>query len=316
MATVSVCIVTYNSAADIASCLEAVLEQTHPVTAIVIVDNASSDSSVEFVRSFINKGAPIKLMENSVNNGFAGGQNQAINATDTDYVLVLNPDVVIMPNYIADIISRLELDPAAGSATGLLLSKDKPELVDSTGLHMGLNRHAVDRGAGESATNWMEPGEVFGVSGAAAIYARRMIRDISLNGQFFDEQFFAYKEDVDVAWRARLLGWSSYYVPSAKAFHARGWKKEGRGSISLFVRRHSYMNQLFMIIKNEQPGWHWFKLLPLLTAREAAKLAYMILRERDLLSSIPAMIREMPQMINKRKILADKINENRSAGKV
>jgi len=313
MTTVSVCIVTYNSAGDIASCLDAVLQQTHPVSAIVIVDNASSDQSVELIKGFIRRGSPIELIENSVNNGFAGGQNQAIKATDTDYVLVLNPDVIMKPNYIADIVNKLEQEPLAGSATGQLLSKEKPELIDSTGLQMGMNRHAVDRGAGEPAANWNDSGEVFGVSGAAAVYARRMIRDIMLNGEFFDEHFFAYKEDVDVAWRARLLGWSSFYVPSAKAYHARGWKKEGRRSISLFVRQHSYMNQWFMIVKNERPGWHLLKLLPMLAFREAAKFVYILLRERDLLRCLPALLRTMPVMLRKRKMLAAKLREKHHA---
>jgi len=307
--TVSVCIVTYNSASDINECLDAVNNQSYPVATIVVIDNASTDSSVEQVRKFVSRHASITLIENNVNIGFAGGQNQAIAATNTDYVLVLNPDVVLHADYIRELVNRLEQDSRAGSATGLLVLKADPSIVDSSGLQMGNNRHVIDRGTGESVEHWLKPGEVFGPSGAAALYRRRMIEDIKLEGEFFDERFFAYKEDVDVAWRARLLGWSSYYVPSAKADHARGWQKGGRRNISLFVRQHSYMNQLYMLVKNEQLSLHLFKVLPILVAREAAKLVYMLIRERDLLKSWKTIIRTLPEMVRKRKALNEKINK-------
>lgn len=312
MVTVSVCIVTYNSAEDISSCLDAVMLQSQPVQSIIIVDNASADRSVELVKARMNEAIPIVLLENKINNGFAGGQNQAIAATDTDYVLVLNPDVVLYPDYIKILINRLELDPHAGSATGLLKLKADPSIVDSTGLQMGLNRHAIDRGAGQPVDKWLEPGAVFGVSGAAALYARRMINDICLEGEFFDEHFFAYKEDVDVAWRARLLGWSSYYIPAATAVHARGWQTGGRRSISLFVRQHSYVNQLFMILKNEQRGWHWVKVLPIVIVREVTKIIYMLIRERELLSSWKLIVKGFPSMMRKRKLLLNKITKKKT----
>jgi len=312
MVTVSVCIVTYNSAEDISSCLDAVMLQSQPVQSIIVVDNASSDSSVALVKERMNEAIPIILIENAINNGFAGGQNQAIAATDTDYVLVLNPDVVLYPDYIKILVDRLEPDPHAGSATGLLKLKSDPSIVDSTGLQMGLNRHAIDRGAGQPVSLWLEPGEVFGASGAAALYARRMIDDISLEGEFFDEHFFAYKEDVDVAWRARLLGWSSYYIPAATAIHARGWQTGGRRSISLFVRQHSYVNQLYMILKNEQRGWHWIKVLPIVIVREVTKLLYILIRERELLSSWKLIVKAFPSMIRKRKLLLEKITKKKA----
>ena len=313
MATVSVCIVTYNSSEDISSCLDAVMLQSQPIEAIIVVDNASSDHSVKLVQQRMNEGTPIVLYENEINNGFAGGQNQAIAATNSDYVLVLNPDVVLDSDYIVHLVNRLEVDPHAGSATGLLMLKSDPSIVDSTGLHIGSSRHAVDRGAGQPVAQWFEPGEVFGVSGAAALYSRRMIDEIMLDGEFFDEQFFAYKEDVDVAWRARLLGWSAYYVPVATAVHARGWQKEGRRSISLFVRQHSYVNQLFMMMKNEQPGWHLIKVIPNVVVRELSKLLYILLRERELLSSWKLISQAFPSMMRKRRLLADKIKAKNSS---
>ncbi|WP_051587956.1 glycosyltransferase family 2 protein [Paenibacillus darwinianus] len=141
------------------------------------------------------------------------------------------------------------------------------------------------------------------MSGAAAMYRRAMIADISYEGQFFDEDFFAYKEDVDVAWRARHLGWKARYVPAAQAVHHRGWKRGNRSAIPLLVRRHSYQNRFFILIKNEPAGLHWFRLLPLITLKEAAKLAYIIAREPRLLGCWPVIWRHLRPMLRKRRWL-------------
>ncbi|MCP1309725.1 glycosyltransferase family 2 protein [Paenibacillus tyrfis] len=82
---------------------------------------------------------------------------------------------------------------------------------------------------------WDEEGDVIGVPGAAALYSSSMVRDVSIDDEFFDEDFFAYKEDVDVAWRSRLLGWKALYCPDAQAFHNRGWKKGARTKIAYFI---------------------------------------------------------------------------------
>lgn len=196
------------------------------------VDNASSDDTLEKVRSFIKEvhDVQIQLVENKTNSGFASAHNQAIRLTDTDFVLVLNPDVFLEPNYIICLIQVMEQKLELGSITGKLVLQNNPGIIDSTGLVVNRIWRAFDRGAGESVNLWMDSAEVFGVSGAAAMYSRKMIDDISTKGEFFDEDFFAYKEDVDVAWRAGLLGWKAFYCADAVGLHKRGWKKGGRSS--------------------------------------------------------------------------------------
>ncbi|MFC3342636.1 glycosyltransferase family 2 protein [Paenibacillus abyssi] len=298
MSTVSVCIVTYNSASDIKDCLQAVLKQSFPITSIIVVDNASSDETCRIVHQF---GEQVRLTANKVNNGFAGGQNQAMAQTDSDYVIVLNPDVTLHPDYVSEIVGYMDQRPEVGSATGQLVSAEQPDTMDSAGLAMRRNRQAYDLGAGEPAVAWQSEQEVFGVSGAAAVYRKTMMLDVSYDGQFFDEVFFAYKEDVDAAWRAQHFGWKAIYVPSAKAYHRRGWKKGGRRSIPLFVRRHSYQNRFFTLIKNEPAGWHWFWLLPLLLVSELAKLGYIAVLEPGLLRCWPFILRKFPHFLRKRR---------------
>lgn len=306
MATVSVCIVTYNSASDIRTCLEAVGRQSYPIATIVIVDNASADNSVDEIRSWESGEIDLILITNKKNNGFAGGQNQAIAASQSDYVLVLNPDVKIHEDYVKWLVDDLEKDLAVGSATGKLVSGLDHEVIDSTGLVMGLLRQAKDRGAGEDSARWENPAYIFGTSGAASLYARRMITDTLIAGEFFDEQFFAYKEDVDVAWRAQLLGWKSKYVPKAYAVHARGWKTGGRKGIPLFVRQHSYNNRFFMLIKNETLNLKSFIQLPAILVLEVIKIGYILLREPDMLSCWPQIFRLVPDMLRKRALIQEK----------
>ncbi|WP_338115845.1 glycosyltransferase family 2 protein [Paenibacillus monticola] len=316
--SVSIHIVTYNSADDIIECLTAVLAQDYPIEQIVVVDNASGDGCVEKVRAFYNKleaaSAPsvevncpsFLLLPNPTNTGFAPAHNQAIDATKSDYCLILNPDLTLAPDYVSRLVARMEANPLIGSATGKLLLKADPQLVDSTGLRMNKARRAFDRGAGELAVNWQQSGPVFGVSGAAAMYSRRLIDDVSVDGEFFDGDFFAYKEDVDVAWRAQLLGWQGYYDAEAIGYHERGWKTSGRDSKPMFIRRISYINRYKMIYKNERART-LLKTLVVSLPYELAAHGYMLIKEPQLIKAWTSFFRQLPQLRQKRKIIQARV---------
>ncbi|MFC3750504.1 glycosyltransferase family 2 protein [Paenibacillus sp. GCM10012306] len=315
--TVSVQIVTYNSGEDIVECLDAVLAQDYPLEQIVVIDNASGDGTAERVKNYILQSGHsnpdsshkrIQLIQNSVNTGFAPAHNQAISLTNTDYVLVLNPDLTLAPDYVSRLVADMAVDSQIGSATGKLLLKADPNLVDSTGLRMNRARRAFDRGAGEAAANWQESGPVFGVSGAAAMYSRRMIDDISVGGEFFDADFFAYKEDVDVAWRAQLLGWQGYYDAEALGYHERGWKTSGRSGKSMFIRRISYINRYKMMYKNE----HSRNLLATVLISlpyEIAAHGYMLLKEPGLFKAWKSFFSQLPALKEKRKAVQRKVKD-------
>ncbi|MEC0264330.1 glycosyltransferase family 2 protein [Paenibacillus anseongense] len=302
MNTVSIHIVTYNSSEHIDDCLNAIIMQSYPINQIVIIDNASKDNTLEKLQKWSDR---ILLVKNTKNNGFAGGHNQAIKMTDTDYCLILNPDVVLDKDYVLKTIETLENTPSAGSATGKLLFKADPTHIDSTGLIINKARRAFDRGAHETSEFFQLPEEVFGVSGAAAMYSRKMINDISLDGEFFDEDFFAYKEDVDVAWRAQLLGWKAQYEPSAIAYHERGWKEGGRSSKPLFVRRLSYINRYKMIVKNDTISMMLKHIVPLFIY-ECLSFAYSLLREPKLLGAWADFFRKYSDLRKKRQSIRSK----------
>lgn len=302
MIKVSVHIVTFNSEAHIKDCLQAVLAQSYPIEQIIVIDNDSKDTTMEFLQFYEQQ---ITLVINSINIGFAAAHNQAIQLATSDYHLVLNPDVTLHSDYLFQLINYLIDHPQVGSATGKLLFKVPPHAIDSTGLRMTKARRAYDEGAGLAAELKDSSQEVFGVSAAAALYSRSMVDHISIDKQFFDEDFFAYKEDVDVAWRAQLLGWSAIYLPLAIGFHERGWKAGARDEQPIFIRKHSYINRYRMMFKNESFSY-LTRQLPYYLLYELMSFGYILFKEPVLLSAWAAFFKDMPSLRRKRRTIQAK----------
>ena len=300
MASIAVQIVTYNSADYITDCLDSVILQSYLVEKIIVIDNNSNDCIKDIVSRYSN----VYFVQNSINSGFVGGHNQGLNYAETDYVLVLNPDVILDKYYIEHIIKFMQLNEKVGAATGKLYRDLDSHIIDSTGINIKKSRRAVDRGSGE-----VDQGQydgminVFGVSGAAAVYKREMVEMISREGQFFDESFFAYKEDVDVSWRARLAGWEICFVPQAIAKHERGWKdNQSRKDISLQTRKHSYINRHFYVIKND--NFFYFLLhFPFILLYEASCLVYILLKERKLFNAYKLLFKEYKSLKNEKAFI-------------
>ncbi|GIP35111.1 glycosyltransferase family 2 protein [Paenibacillus sp. J2TS4] len=300
MRKVSIHIVTYNSEEFIDKCLTAVLQQTYPVDRIIILDNNSSDNTITVLKKFT---APnIQIVLNESNTGFAPAHNQAIRMTKSDFFLVLNPDVILHPDYIRMLIENMLKIPGAGSATGKLCLKGFSDTIDSVGLTINKSRRAFDRGAGTHQVLWNQPAEIFGVSGAAALYSREMANEISIEDEFFDESFFAYKEDVDVAWRAQIYGWKSFYFPEATALHERGWKRGSRSKQSLMVREYSYINRYRMMLKNDSLKYILLHFI-FIASFEVASFFYVLFREPQLLKMWKKLIGDIPRILKYRKII-------------
>jgi GT2 family glycosyltransferase len=311
---VSVTIVAWNSAPDLRRCLDSVAAQTRPVDEVVVVDNGSTDGSGAIARSH----AVVSLLEeNRDNRGFAGGQNQAIRHSRGDWILTLNPDVVLRPDFVATLIARAEgraescdvATPRIGTLCGKLLrlgaggTRLEPPVLDSTGIVFTRAFRHLDRGAGEpDRGQWDEEGPVFGASAAAALYRREMIEDVSLAGEFFDELFFAYREDADVAWRAQLLGWDTRYVPAAIAEHVRRVVPERRGSLPPELNRYSVRNRFLMRWKNADAAvWRRCGLRGL--ARDLLVVAGCALWEWRSLPGLVEAVRFAPRSLRARRLI-------------
>jgi GT2 family glycosyltransferase len=256
--SVCVTIVTYNTRQYIESCLESLLQQRYSPLEVVVVDNASMDGTRGILARYENR---IRVCYNNRNIGFAAAQNQALARASSDWVLVLNPDVILSQGFIERLMAGAEVDPRVGTICGRLLTigsdfktPEKP-LIDSAGLYFTPAMRHFDRG-------WHEPDDgrfreleyVFGASAAAALYRREMIADIADGTNFFDPDFFAYREDADVAWRAQLLGWRCLYVPGAVGYHVRTVNPANRHAVPAVLNMHSVKNRFLMRIKNMTSG--------------------------------------------------------------
>src|SRR5690242_18294494 len=231
---VAVNIVTFNSAQDIGNCLLSLRHQTFPDFQVHVFDNASKDDTLKTVESFSADG----IVRSPVNTGFCKAHNELVRRFPSQYVVFLNPDTVLDPSFIAELVHALDKCPEAASASGKLLRMDGTT-IDSAGIIMLREQRHLDRGADQPDTGqFSTPEEIFGPSGAAAIYRRTALDETAIGGQYFDEDFFAYREDADLAWRCRLFGWTSIYVPSAVARHRRRVTPERRNELPREINYH------------------------------------------------------------------------------
>lgn len=297
MPLVTVGIVSWNSAGVLDACLHAVRQQTCSQLELLVLDNASHDGSRAIIEAAT--GTSERVYSDS-NLGFAGGHNTLIRRSRGDFYLALNPDVILDRAFISVLVSTLEEAPRVGAASGKLLRLDDPTILDSTGIVMLPSQRHLDRGAGQPDTGQYQRIErVFGASGAAAFYRRSMLEDIREGDEYFDEAFFAYREDADLAWRARLRGWECLYVPEAVAKHGRRVTPERRSSLDATTNRASVRNRFLLRIKNQPVGQALAFLGPMLM-RDLQVIGYVGLREWSSLPAFADLVRLMPSMIAKR----------------
>jgi GT2 family glycosyltransferase len=302
---VSVLITTHNSAKFLARCLDSIHSQTYQPIEVVIVDNASADET----RAILQQTTGLKIFYNDRNTGFAAAQNQAARAARGTWLLSLNPDATLSSTFVAELITVGELDCRIGTVCGKLLRWD-PEsheeltrVIDSTGIYFRRDLRHLDRGGEELDTGQYEKVEyVFGATGAAALYRRTMLDDVSVEGQYFDEQFFAYREDADLAWRAQLMGWHCLYTPKAVAWHVRRVTPERRKHLPHEINWHSVKNRFLMRAKNI--SWPLYRHCFLETSfRDAQIMGYCLLVDRKLASAFIAVWKSRRELKARRQVI-------------
>ncbi len=306
---VSVTIVTYNSGRFIKRCLESVLAQKYGDKEIIVVDNASTDGTLDILEQFEDS---CKIVYNDENIGFAAAQNQAIRLGTGDWVLTLNPDVLLLPGFIQALYDAGQIDSKIGAVCGKLLAilatfdlPDKP-LVDSTGIYFTPTMRHLDRGSQEVDNgHYLNYEYVFGATAAAALYRRSMIEDVSIDDEFFDPDFFVYREDADVAWRAQLLGWRCIYTPHARGYHVRNVLPGNRRALPAVINMHSVKNRFLMRIKNMTGDLYRRNFLSI-TARDVVVLTCCFVREQSSLKAFWYVARNWKRVLGKRKQIMDR----------
>lgn len=327
MPKVSVQIVTWNSERYLFNCLDSLSRQTMTDFSVLVIDNGSQDGSVRFVRSHYPTAS---VLENFKNLGFAKANDQGIIMAKGEYVLVMNPDVMLDNDFLRRLVTFADQHPEGASFTGKTLklfgqttSVDdtdsqiqqviKSQEIDSAGLEMFKSRKAINRGEGMYDDGQFDQAqEVFGASGSCVLYRRTALEDVKLYGEYFDHDFFAYKEDIDLAWRLRLAGWSAWYNPQAVCYHHRRFANlerrgklkawGGRRHVSKMLRRASFKNQQLMLVKNEQLI-NVVLGLPQLLAREIGLITYTLVFEPFQWRSLGVLFSQLPNAWRKRKAI-------------
>ncbi len=235
-AEVTVIIPNYNGLKFLGTCMESLNRQTCQSFSVLVVDNGSTDGSVSWLKE---QQIPSIFLE--TNTGFTGAVNVGIKAAKTKFVLLLNNDTEAEPGFVAELLKEIRRSEKIFAVSGKMIQMYHKELMDDAGDMYSVLGWAYQRGVGRSSKKYNRPVEVFSACAAGAIYRRRVFEQIG----YFDELHFAYLEDMDVCYRAKIYGYHNRYCPSAVLYHvgsATSGSKYNEFKVKLAARNQVYLN--------------------------------------------------------------------------
>jgi GT2 family glycosyltransferase len=296
--SVSVVIPTWNGRELLDVALRSLAAQSSAPDEIVVVDNGSGDGTVEHLRA---SWPSVTVVALPANVGFAAATNRGVEASSGDVVVLVNNDVELHPEFLAELVRGLEADPSAASAAAKMLRFHERGVIDATGDTLRWSGVALQRGQGERDTGQYDaPGRVFSACAGAAAYRRAAFDEVGL----FDEDFFAYLEDVDWGFRAQLLGRGCVYVPTAIAYHVGSASTRREGKPDPFFYGLPRRNDVWLVLKN-YPGGALLRYAPLVLVNQLG-LVYVAVRDgmaRAHLSALWAAARGLPRVLAQRRAI-------------
>ena len=268
MPEVSVIIPNYNGMKYLPAMMESLEKQEYRDFETILVDNGSTDESVSWAKA---RNPKLKVLLMGENTGFAHAVNEGIRHSASPFVLLLNNDTEADPGFIGALISGIRRHNNAFScASRMIRSQDRSQLDDAGDYYNALG-WAYARGKGKAVDTYLKEEKIFAACAGAAIYRRRLLEKTGL----FDEEHFAYLEDIDLGYRARILGFENWYIPDALIYHVGSGTSGSR--YNQFKTRYSSRNNVYLIYKN-MPCWQILLNLPFLTAGFLIKLLFFAIR--------------------------------------
>ncbi len=229
---VSVVVLNWNGRDYVLPCLDSLCAQDYPNLEIIVVDNGSSDGSVDLIK---RRYPQIGVIENGANLGFAAGNNVGIRAAAGDCVVILNPDTELAAGAVSAMRRAIGKDRRYGACASKILLKFEPDLLDAAGIVVCPDGLSIGRGRLEAGARYDAEEEVFFGSGCCVMCRREMLEDIKVGDDYFDESFFMYADDTDLGWRASLRGWRCIYAPDALVYHLHSASSEGYSPLKAFL---------------------------------------------------------------------------------
>jgi len=331
-------VVTFNHQATISSCLKSLMKQegftlSENLT-VLVSDNASTDGSFEKAQTLMCSGVEVK--KNPVNLGFCAAHNQGLSTflkSGKSYYLCLNPDLALKEDALLQLSRNIESGASIGAACPKLIRADEnlnpkdPIHLDAAGMYFTPTLRHFDRGSGELDREvYNERALVFGASGACVLFKKNFIQDLELSAGeregdvdtiypqlkagraervlFFDEAFFAYREDADLSWRAQLFGWSTLFVPTAIGYHVRRVTSDVRGTLPAELNLLGVRNRFLMQLNQYSFGVGVLSFILGFILRNTLVVLGVFLKERTSLRAFADLAKLLRRGLVRRKIIA------------
>ena len=266
MQEVSVVIPNFNGMVYLEGVLSSLERQTNKNFVTIVVDNGSSDGSCEYIQKHFPE---VKLIRFPENFGFCKAVNEGIRASGTEFVLLLNNDIEATPDFVEEMTAAIKRHKKAFSCQAKMIQFHDRQKLDDAGNYYCALGWAYARGKGREICRYDREEKIFAACGGAAIYRREIFREIGC----FDEEHFAYLEDTDVGYRARIYGYENWYAPRAVVYHVGSGTSGSR--YNQFKTRYSSRNNVYLIYKNMPVGQILLNL-PFLLAGFAVKILFFI----------------------------------------
>jgi GT2 family glycosyltransferase len=232
-------IINYNGGEQILDCIHSLTRQTLIPDQIVVVDNQSTDGSLNKVRHLFPN---VTTIENGYNAGWGIGCNVGIQSTKSEYIALINNDAYLDFDCLEEMVRAIQLRPDYGSCASKILLWDDPRTIEAAGVAIYMDGSSIGRGRLQPVEQYTDLKEIFCANDCCCLYRRQMIEDIGL----YDPDFFIYCDETDIGWRQQLAGWRCVYAPKAIAYHAHS---KSAGSYTDFKAYHVERNRVFLCLK-------------------------------------------------------------------
>lgn len=254
MKKATVIIPNYNGIKFLEPCMAALAAQTCRDFSVLVVDNASEDGSVEWLEKNCPEAGIIQM---ETNTGFSGAVNAGIRASETPYVILLNNDTEVFPDYVGELIRFADRFPKVFSVSSKMIQLHHRDRIDDAGDSYNILGWAFQRGIDHTVSAYGKPDRIFSACAGAALYRREVFEKIG----YFDENHFAYLEDIDVGYRAQIYGYQNWYCPTAKVYHVGSGTSGSK--YNSFKVRLAARNSVYLNYKNMPAGQLVLNALPL-----------------------------------------------------